>query len=385
MIAKITVNSHVNTWLVFEMKISLLSPVFDDEMKEAAVNALFSERFVMGESVAKFEEEFARYCGADYAISTSSGTTALHLALIALGIKDGDLVVTSPASFIATANAIFHANATPVFADIDLPTCNLDFEALKQKITSKTKAVIPVHLYGYPSNMDAIVETAKQNGLFVIEDACQAHGAVYKGRRVGSLGDVGCFSFYPSKNLTVAGDGGMLVTDDKEVAEKVAKLRNCGRASKYVHDVIGYTSRLNTVNAAVGRVQLKHLDEWNEKRRKNASLYDHFLSDLDELVLPPGRGSDVEPVYHLYVIRLKHRDKLKNWLEENGIECGIHYMLPIHLQPIYKDLYGFSGGEYPKSEELCRTCLSIPMHPHLTLDEIKFVSEKIHEFFEKNL
>jgi len=367
------------------MKVPLASPIFDDEMKKAAVDALYSERFVLGESVFKFEEEFARYCGLDYGVSTNSGTAALHLALVALGVKRGHRVATSPASFVATANAVVHVGATPIFADIELQTYNLDFEQLRQKITSETKAVIPVHLYGYPSDMNAIVETARQHGLFVIEDACQAHGAIYKGRRVGSLGDVACFSFYSSKNLTVAGDGGMLVTDDEEVAEKVAKMRDCGRVSKYVHDVIGYTSRLNTVNAAIGRVQLKHLDEWNEKRRKNAAIYDRFLSDLDELVLPPRGGSEVEPVYHLYVIRLKHRDKLKKWLEENGVGCSIHYVLPIHLQPIYKELYGFEGGEYPKSEELCRTCLSIPMHPHLTLDEIRYVSERIHEFFENKI
>ncbi|MFX0212360.1 MAG: DegT/DnrJ/EryC1/StrS family aminotransferase, partial [Candidatus Hodarchaeota archaeon] len=350
-------------------------------MQEAAITALLHEHFVLGESVYKFEEEFAKYCGVKYAVSTNSGTAALHLALVALGVDRGHRVVTSPASFIATANAVVHAGATPVFADIELQTYNLDSKQLRPKITPKTKAVISVHLYGYPSEMSDIVEVAGRHGLSVIEDACQAHGAVYKGRRVGSLGDIACFSFYSSKNLTVAGDGGMLVTDDKEIAAKVAKLRDCGRVSKYVHDIIGYTSRLNTVNAAVGRVQLKNLDEWNDRRRKNALLYARLLSDLDELVLPYSGGSEVEPVYHLYVIRLKHRDKLKKWLEENGIGCGIHYVLPIHLQPIYKQLYGFHGGEYPKSEELCRTCLSIPMHPHLTLDEIRYVSEKIHVFF----
>jgi len=364
-----------------KVKIPLTKPIFNKEMEKAAVNALLNERFVLGESVYKFEEEFARYCGVDYGVSTNSGTAALHLALVALGVKRGHLVVTSPASFVATANVVVHVGATPVFADIELQTYNLDFEELRQKISSETKAVIPVHLYGYPSEMDAIVETARRHGLYVIEDACQAHGAVYKGRKAGSLGDVACFSFYSSKNLTVAGDGGMLVTDDEKVAEKVAKMRDCGRVSKCVHDMIGYTSRLNTVNAAIGRVQLKHLDEWNEKRRKNAALYDRLLSDLDEVVLPPSGEAEVEPVYHLYVIRLKHRDKLKKWLEENGVGWGIHYALPIHLQPIYKELYEFHGGEYPKSEELCRTCLSIPMHPHLILDEIKYVSEKIHEFF----
>jgi len=363
----------------------LVKLVFDREMEKAAIDALLNERFVLGESVYKFEEEFAKYCGVDYAVSTNSGTAALHLALVAVGVNRGHRVVTSPASFVATANAVIHAGATPIFADVELQTYDLDFEQLRQKITSETKAVIPVHLYGYPSEMDSIVEVARRNGLCVIEDACQAHGAIYKGRRVGSLGDIACFSFYPSKNLTVAGDGGMLVTNDEEIAGKVAKLRDCGRLSKYVHDMIGYTYRLNTVNAAVGRVQLKHLDEWNDRRRKNAALYDRLLSDLDELVLPVSGESEIEPVYHLYVVRLKQRDKLKKWLEESKIECGIHYALPIHLQPIYKQLYGFHGGEYPKSEELCRTCLSIPMHPHLTLDEIKYVSEKIHDFFENRI
>ena len=363
------------------MKIQLLSPVFDDEMKKAAIDALCSERFVLGESVYSFEEQFANYCGTDYAISTSSGTSALHLALRSLGIKNNDLVVTSPASFIATANSVIHAGATPIFTDIELKTYTLDSKNLFAKIRKGTRAIIPVHLYGYPSNMDSIIEGASQHGLFVVEDACQAHGARYKGRRVGGFGDIGCFSFYPSKNLTVAGDGGMVVTNDKKISEKVAKLRDCGRVSKYVHDVVGYTSRLNSVNAAVGKVQLKNLDKWNEKRRKNAALYERLLSDLDEIVLPSNGGSEVEPVHHLYVIRLNDRDKLKEWLWEKGVECGIHYMLPIHLQPIYKDLYGFSGGEYPKSEELCKTCLSIPMHPNLSIEEITFVSEKIHEFF----
>ena len=227
------------------------------------------------------------------------------------------------------------------------------------------------------------MEVAAQKGLAVIEDACQAHGALYKGRRVGSLGDAACFSFYSSKNLTVAGDGGMLVTNNKQIASEVAKLRDCGRLTKYVHDAIGYTCRLNTVNAAVGRIQLKHLDELNEKRRENALLYDRLLSDLDELSLPLGVKGKTKPVYHLYVIHLENRENLKAWLESEGIECGIHYPLPIHLQPIYRQLYGFQGGEYPNSEELCRTCLSIPMHPYLSSDEIKLVIEKIHEFFWK--
>jgi len=364
-----------------KLKVPLAKPVFNQEMEDAAVEALRNERFVLGESVYKFEEEFARYCGAKYAVSTSSGTDALHFALTALGIGNGYHVVTTPASFIATANIILHANAYPDFADIDLRTYAIDPFQIEQKVSKKTKAVIPVHLYGFPADMDRISEIAKEHGLFVVEDACQAHGAVYKGRKTGSLGDVACFSFYSSKNLTVAGDGGMLVTDDGEVAETVSKLRDCGRRGKYVHDLVGYTARLNTVNAAIGRVQLKYLDEWNEKRRRNARLYNTLFSDIEELILPPKGGSEIEPVYHLYVIRSKFRDQLKGWLEENGIGCGIHYLLPIHLQPVYRELYGYKGGEYPKSEELCKTCLSIPMHPFLTSDEIKYVSEKVHDFF----
>jgi perosamine synthetase len=378
--------NRVKTVLVSKaFRVPLMNPMLTERMIEEALAVLQNERFVGGESVYKFEEEFAEYCGVDYAVSTSSGTNALQFALIASGVKPGDFVVTPTMSFIATANSVIHAGATPTFADIDLDTYALDAEHLKRAVIPRTKAVIPVHLYGHPCEMDAISEVAERDTLYVVEDACQAHGAKYRGRRAGSLGDVGCFSFYPSKNMTVAGDGGMVVTNSQEIAERVAKMRNCGRSSQYVHDMIGYTSRMNTVNAAIGRMQLECLDQWNQKRRENATWYDRLLSEVDGLTLPHRPNSEVEPVYHLYVVRLKRRDKLKSWLEENGVECGIHYPLPIHLQPVYKRLYGFKGGEYPKSEELCRTCLSIPMHPHLTLDEIRYVSEKIHEFFEKNI
>jgi len=364
-------------------RIPLAKPVFDKEMEKAAVSALWNEHFVLGESVYKFEEEFAEYCGVDFAVSTSSGTDALQIALTALGITRGQYVATSPASFVASSNVILHVGATPIFADIDLETYTIDPEQIRQAVERKTKAVIPVHLYGYPADMDSINEIADKHGLYVIEDACQAHGAFYKGRKVGSLGDVACFSFYPSKNMTVAGDGGMLVTNDEKVADKAAKLRDCGRKSKYTHDLIGYTARLNTVNAAIGRVQLRHLDEWNEKRRRNAQVYDRLLSDLDEIILPPKGDDQTRPVYHLYVIRTRHRDDLKESLESDGIQCGIHYVLPIHLQPIYKQMFGFEKGAYPRSEKLCRTCLSIPMFPDLTLSEVKFISDKVHSFFEE--
>jgi perosamine synthetase len=361
--------------------IPLANPIFDEEMEKAAVNALWNEHFVLGESVYKFEEEFAKYCGANYAVSTNSGTDALQIALKALGVVQGQYVITSPASFIASSNVILHVGAAPIFSDIDLGTYTIDPKQMKQTIRNGTKAVIPIHLYGYPADMDSINEIAEKHRLCVIEDACQAHGALYKGRKVGSLGEVACFSFYPSKNMTVAGDGGILVTNDKKVANKASKLRDCGRRSQYVHDLIGYTARLNTVNASIGRVQLKHLDEWNEKRRRNAEIYNRLLSDVDELILPPQADGGTRPVYHLYVIRTKSRDGLKVLLEANGIQCGIHYGLPIHLQPVYKKMFGFKEGMYPKSEELCKTCLSIPMHPDLARNQINFVSEKIHEFF----
>jgi len=366
------------------LRVSLCRPVFTKEMEEAAVNALRNERFVMGESVFKFEEEFARYCGVKHAVSTSSGTNALQLALIALGVKRGDKVSTTPASFIATANAIVHVGGIPQFSDINLKTYTIDPSFLKRKITRETGALIPVHLYGYPADFDYILEVTGRLEVPVVEDACQAHGAIYKGKRVGSLGDVACFSFY-SKNLTVCGDGGMVVTDNEEIANRIRSLRDCGRKSKYLHEMVGYTSRLNTVNAAIGRIGLKYVDDWNDKRRCIAGLYDKYLSDIDDLVLPPKGDSEIRPVYHLYVVRTKFRDLLKVWLEKNDIECGVHYPLPIHLQPVYREMFGYKGGEYPKSEALCNTCLSLPMHPFLNSEEVGYVCEKIHEFYDNKL
>ncbi len=365
------------------MKIPLSKPVLDEEMRNAALDALQNERFVMGESVFKFEEEFAKYCGAKYAVSTGSGTSALQLSLIALGVARGDDVVTTPFSFVATANAALHVGAVPVFADVDVGTFNIDIELAKEKVTDKTRAVIPVHLYGFPADMKSILDFFDDRECAVVEDACQAHGAEYYGRKVGALGDVGCFSFYSSKNMTVCGDGGIVVTNDGDVARVVAKLRDCGRASHYEHDLIGFTARLNTVNAAIGRVQLRRLDEWNERRRACANVYDKLLSDVSEIDLPPSGSSDVKPVYHLYVIRTSQRDKLKVWLEQKGVQCGVHYPLPIHLQPAYRELFTYRGGEFPKSELLSKTVLSLPMYPELRKDEIEYISENIHCFFSQ--
>lgn len=367
------------------MNIPLSKPVFDEEMRNAALSALQNEKFVMGESVFKFEEEFARYCGVKRAVSTSSGTFALQLSLEALGVNQKDHVVTTPFSFIATANAALCAGAVPVFADIDVRTCNIDPALAKEKLTSKTRAIVPVHLYGFPADMEAILDVSGNHRCAVVEDACQAHGAEFHGQKVGALGDVGCFSFYPSKNMTVCGDGGMATTNDEDVATKIAKLRDCGRKSHYEHDLIGLTARLNTVNAAIGRVQLKRLDEWNEKRRVCARLYDNLLSDIDGLVLPSNESSGIKPVYHLYVIRTSSRNELKAWLESYGIQCGIHYPLPIHLQPIYRSLFGYKEGDFPKSELACKSTLSLPMFPQLEKEEVESVCEQIHEFFDQKL
>ena len=360
--------------------IPLAKPVFDEEMEAAAVNALRNERHVMGEDVCKFEEEFARYIGTKYAVSTSSGTSALQIALLALGIGKSDEVVTSAYSFIASGNVVLHAGATPVFADINAKTFNVNPEEMKRKITKHTKALLPIHLYGYPCDMDEIMDIAEENGLKVVEDACQAHGAVYAGRKAGAIGGVGCFSFYPSKNMTVCGDGGMITTNDEGVAKLAGKLRDCGRKSQYEHDVVGYTSRLNTVNAAIGRIQLKRLDEWNRKRVHVAAQYDKLLADVKEVARPPRGDSKTKPVYHLYVIRAKKRDELREHLKKKGVATGVHYPLPIPMQPVYVQMYGFKAGEYPVSEQASKQCLSLPMYPFLSKDEVAFVCEGIEEF-----
>jgi dTDP-4-amino-4,6-dideoxygalactose transaminase len=353
------------------MKIQLSKPVFTEEMMNAAIDALQNEFFVLGESVYKLEEDFARYIGTKYAVSVNSGTSALSLSLIALGIKPGDKVLTTPMSFIATANAIIHANGIPIFSDIENDTGNIDLNLIED-IPEKTRGIIPVHLYGNPCNIDKVMEL-KEKGLFIIEDACQAHGADYRGRKMGSIGDVGCFSFYSTKNMTVGGDGGMVVTNNEKIAEKIKILRDCGRISKYEHSIIGYTARLNTINAAIGRVQLRHLNEWNEKRRQVAKIY---LKNLPENVLLRENGNSV---YHIFAIRSKKKDAIIQHLKNNGIETGTHYPIPIHLQPIYRELYGYKEGDYPIAERFSKEVISLPMFPEITKDQVTFICEKVLE------
>ena len=373
------VESESQTRAAPRKKIHLASPIIDAEMKAAALAALENEMMVMGESVFKFEEEFAKYCGTKYAVSTASGTAALSITFQALNVGHGNEVITTPFSFIATANSIVHAGADPVFADVEDSGMNLSPRKTRVKIGSKTRALMPVHLYGHPSRIDEFHDLAAESGLSLIEDACQAHGAEFRGRKVGSIGDAGCFSFYPAKNMTVGGDGGIITTNDEELADVARSIRDCGRDknSKYYHGRIGFTSRLNTVNAAIGRIQLKRLEAWNEARRRISEQYRKELENVRDIILPPLEASFEKAVYHLFVIRTKFRDQVKKRLADNGIETGIHYPRPIHLQAPYREKYGYAEGAFPLSESLSNEVLSLPMYPTLAQDEVVRVCEAL--------
>jgi perosamine synthetase len=362
------------------MKVPFAKPIMDEEMIQAAANALRNERLVMGESVHKFEEEFARFIGTKHAIAVSSGTAALQMVLIASKVCGKD-VITTPLSFIATANAVVQAGATPRFADSRESDYNIDPVQVKSVANDKTAAILPVHLYGQPSEMAPLVELCHKKGLKLIEDAAQAHGSIYQGKRIGSIGDAGCFSFYTTKNMTVGGDGGMVTTNDDELAKEVSKMRDCGRASRYIHDMVGFTARLNTCNAAIGRVQLRHLESWNERRRAIAGLYSQELKGLKEIGTPPLANKDSIPVFHLYVIRSKRRDELASYLSGKGIETVIHYPVPIHLQPVYVQMYGYKEGSYPISERLSASVLSLPLFPEMKDEEVRYVCEQIKGFY----
>lgn len=357
----------------------MAQPVMTESMVEAAANALRNERLTMGESMFKFEEAFAKMCGVKHAVSVNSGTAAIQLSLLAAGLKAKDTFLTSSMSFVATTNAFVAFGGVPDFADVLESEYTID--PSKIKITPGTKAIIPVHLYGHPSRMDEINEIAKDAGVLVLEDACQAHGALYKGKRAGALGDIGCFSFYPTKNMHVGGDGGMVTTDDSDVAELVKRLRHCGRKGQYEHDIIGYTARLNSANAAVGLEQLKMLEGWNDKRRGVAAKYHSRLKDLDGLGLPPQPTSDVSPVYHLYTVKTTQREKLRAHLDGAGVQTGVHYEIPIHLQPIYKEMYGYKEGLLPVTERLCKEVMTLPMFPDMTDEQVSYVCENVSEFY----
>lgn len=346
------------------------------EINEAVSRVIRDTDFILGREVSLFEEEFASFCEAKYAIGVDSGTSALELALRAYEIGPGDEVITAANSFIASALAISHAGATPVLVDVDPETYTIDVAAIEKAITPRTKGVIPVHLYGHPADMDPIVQLAQRHGLVIIEDACQAHGARYKGNRTGSLGHAAAFSFYPGKNLGAYGDGGMVVTSDQAVAKRLEMLRNYGQKEKYQHMFRGYNRRLDTLQAAVLRVKLKHLDEWNDARRQHAKSYRRLLEQNG--IVTPYAVAHAESVWHLYVIRSGQRDVLKEHLAGRGISAGIHYPIPIHLQPAYRDL-GYRQGDFPVTEEYAHQILSLPMYAELTAEVIGRIAEAASE------
>ncbi|MCX5845246.1 MAG: DegT/DnrJ/EryC1/StrS family aminotransferase [Deltaproteobacteria bacterium] len=350
-----------------------------NEIHEAINEVMENTAFAGGPFVAKFEQEFATFCNCKHAIGVGNGTDALWLSLIALGIGPGDEVITVPNTFIATAEAITYCGAQPVFVDIDPKTYNMDpnklEDCLKKRLsptlTPRPKAIIPVHLFGQPADMDPIMSIARKHGLYVIEDACQAHGAEYKGNKAGSIGNTGCFSFYPGKNLGAYGEAGAVVTNDDSLAEKMRIFRDHGQAKKYYHSMIGWNARMDGIQGAVLSVKLKYLPKWNEARRKHAQEYDKLLSPLHGII-KPHVADYAKHVYHIYAVRIKERDRLMTSLSEKGISCGIHYPVPIHLQDAYRFL-GLGQGSFPVAEKCASEFVSLPMYPELTSDQVTYV------------
>ncbi|MDI6816851.1 MAG: DegT/DnrJ/EryC1/StrS family aminotransferase [Actinomycetota bacterium] len=345
-----------------------------DELEAAVLDVLRNTQYILGPKVAEFEKALAEYCGTQYAVGVANGTDALVLALDALGVGPGDEVITSPFTFYASAECISRLGATPVFVDIEADTYNLDAAQLEAKITSRTKAIIPVHIFGQPAKMDEINKVADAHGLKVIEDACQAIGAEYRGRKVGTLGDAACFSFFPSKNLGGAGDGGAVVTDDEELAAKVRALRQHGSTKKYYHGLVGYNSRLDALQAAILLVKLGYLDGWNDARRDKAQLYNKLFAGA-ELVVPVALDY-VKHAYHLYVVRVPNRASVETVLKEAGIGCGVYYPVPLHLQDVYSGL-GYKLGDLPVSEAASHETLAIPLYPELKPEDMERVAELV--------
>lgn len=349
-----------------------------DEVDTAVLGVMSRGDFILGRAVTEFEEAFAEYCEAEYAVGVDSGYSALELALLAYDIGPGDEVITAANTFIATTLAISNGGAKPVLVDIDPDTYNIDPEQIEAAITPATRAIMPVHLYGQPADMDPIMEIARRHNLLVIEDAAQAAGACYKRRRIGGIGHAAGFSFYPGKNLGAYGDAGAVVTNDPAVADKVRLLRNIGQRVKYHHDVKGFNHRLDTMQAAVLQVKLPYLDGWNEQRRRAAATYERLLSGLP--IVTPMVLDEVEHIYHLYVVRLENREDLQEALQDAGIATGLHYPLPIHLQPAYQEL-GYKRGDFPVTEAYAETILSLPIFPELDDKKVAYIVDMIHGFF----
>jgi dTDP-4-amino-4,6-dideoxygalactose transaminase len=348
-----------------------------DEIDTAVLGVMDSGHFVLGPNVKALEEEVGEYAGCRYGVGVASGTDALRLAYAALDIGPGAEVITTPFTFVATGNTISHAGATPVFVDINPRTFNLAPELVEAAITERTKAIVPVHLYGQPAEMDKLMDIARRHNLYIIEDCAQAIGSEDGGRRVGSFGDVACFSFYPTKNLGAYGDGGMITTNNSDIADRIDVLRRQGGKSKYYHEVLGFNSRLDEMQAALLRVKLRHLDDWQAKRRQVAARYDELLAGAE--VATPYVRPGVSHVYHQYTLRVPRRDELQAYLNQRGIGSMIYYPLPLHRQGLYLDL-GYAEGSLPVSERAGREVISLPMYPELTEGQIQVVVGAIQEF-----
>lgn len=345
-----------------------------DEVRAAIEPVMATTRFILGLEVKQFEQEFAAYCGAQHGVGVASGTDALYLALCALGVGPGDEVITQTNTFIATPLSISYTGARPVLVDCDPKTYQIDVKQVEAAITPRTKAVIPVHLYGQPADMDAILAVAKRHNLRVIEDACQAHGAEYRGKRVGAFGDAAAFSFYPGKNLGAYGDAGAITTNSEALATKLRAMREYGQAAKYHHDFRGFNSRLDTLQAAILRVKLKYLSDWTAARQRAAAAYAVALKRVG--VEPPAQVSYGTHVWHLYIIQVGNRAKVQEQLAAAGVATGIHYPIPVHLQKAYADL-GYKRGSFPVAEAAADRILSLPMFPELTQEQVDYVAENL--------
>ncbi|ANB61661.1 DegT/DnrJ/EryC1/StrS family aminotransferase [Anoxybacteroides amylolyticum] len=353
------------------------------EMLTVLDEVMSSSRFILGDHVKKLENDVAAYSNVKHGIGCGNGSDAIHIALQAIGVGPGDEVITTPFTFFATGGAIVRAGAKPVFVDIDPVTFNIDPAKIEEAITEKTKAILPVHLYGQMADMDPIVEIANKRGLFIIEDAAQAIGAKYKGKNVGELGTAATYSFFPTKNLGAYGDGGMIVTNDEEIAEKCRVIRVHGSKPKYYHHVLGYNSRLDEMQAAILNVKFPHLNEWSELRRERAATYTHLLKEmLGDVVVTPVEVDGHYHVFHQYTIRVPKRDELQAFLKENGVSTMVYYPLPLHLQPVFQEL-GYKEGDLPEAEKAAKEAVSLPMFPELKVEQQQYVVEKIVEFYKK--
>ena len=353
-----------------------------NEIEKVVCEVLRSGSYILGPNVKALEVELAKYIGCNYTVSLNSGTDALHLALRALDIGAGDEVITTAFTFVATTEAIGIVGATPVFADINPDTFNIDPSKIEELITPKTKAILPVHLYGQPCDMDAIMDIAKRHNLYVIEDCCQAIGAEYKGKKVGTFGDIGCYSFYPTKNLGGMGDGGLITVNSENLKNRIIALRNHGGAVRYYHDEIGVNSRLDEIQAAILRVKLNYIDEWNKARRAHAATYNELFAGCSDIQTPK-ELADTYCVYHQYTVKIPNRDNIHKMLQEAGIGAMLYYPVPLHLQKVHAHL-GFHKGMLPNTEKCTELVISLPMFPELTLEEQKTVASTLIDCIEKS-